>query len=218
MNITDRNEKRLNLISIAVICISLILSVFFDGIATANEVRNDCLRLHILADSDESDAQNVKLAVRDALLDESSDLFIGTQNVEKAVQTVLENKSELEAVAEKVLKSYGFEYNARIVIEKEYFPTREYDGIKLPAGEYTACKVILGSGNGHNWWCIMFPPLCLPAAERKDVTEDKSDSVYAVFGNEGTSFITETNGYKIKFRIVEIFEEAVNRIKNRQDA
>ena len=120
------------------------------------------------------------------------------QNVEK----ILENKAFLEETANEVLRENGFSYTAKISIEEEYFETRQYEDVKLPSGTYTACKVILGEGKGQNWWCVMFPPLCLPAAMEKNEEE-----VYAVFGENGGDLVTEKSGYKIKFKIVEIVEE-----------
>lgn len=200
-----------NLLCIAVICVSFLFSCVFEIFATANIVRSECLRLHILAHSDGEEDQAVKLAVRDALLQKSEDIFDGTQTADEAVGIILQNKSRLESVANEVLGQNGFDYTAEIKIEKEYFPTREYDGVTLPAGEYTACKVVLGSGEGHNWWCIMFPSLCLPTAQSKN--EANEDSLYAVFGNEGTRLVTDGGGYTVKFKIAEMFESAVNFLK-----
>ena len=92
-------------------------------------------------------------------------------------------------------------YGAAAEIATEYFDTREYDGVTLPAGKYTAVRLKLGSGKGQNWWCVMFPPLCLPAAE-------KNDSLYAVWNDAGTVKVTDQqNGCTVKFKIVEWFEQ-----------
>lgn len=211
MNIIYRIEKHSNLIMIFVLAISLIFCSLADGFAAAASVKNGCLRLHILASSDSAEDQNVKLLVRDALLEAGADIFSGNTTCEEAIRMIEANKEKLEAVADSVLKANGMDYTADISIAEEYFETRQYDGIKLPAGTYKACKVVLGKGEGHNWWCIMFPPLCLPAAIKKD------EDIYTVFGEDGARLVTEEGGYVIKFRIVEIVEEIIDSIKNRKE-
>lgn len=206
-----KTERFVNLTAVFVILLSLILSFTLEGFAAAEEVRRECLRLHILACSDSQADQTVKLLVRDALLKESGELFGSSLSADEAAARILENKKELEAVADKVLRENGFDYTSKISVEREYFTTRQYDDIKLPAGEYLACKVVLGDGEGHNWWCIMFPPLCLPAASEEMKSTD--DDVYAVFGDNGTALVTEKGGYKIKFRIVEIVEDIIHFLR-----
>ncbi len=212
MNIINEAEKKLNLIMAFILSISLILCSLADGFAAAKTVRDGCLRLHILASSDSEADQTVKLLVRDALLEAGADIFSGNSTSEQAAEMIMKNEKMLEEVADEVLRENGFEYTADIFIEDEYFETRQYDNIKLPAGTYKACKVILGEGKGHNWWCIMFPPLCLSAAMKKD------DDIYAVFGENGGRLITEKSGYVIKFRIVEIVEEIIEEIRSSRES
>ncbi|MBR3766968.1 MAG: stage II sporulation protein R [Clostridia bacterium] len=209
MNIMYKTEKYLNIIMAAVLAISLMTAGVSEGFFAAGNVRNECLRLHVLASSDSEADQKVKLLVRDALLESSAGLFEESTDSEDAVEKILENKAFLEETANEVLRENGFSYTAKISIEEEYFETRQYEDVKLPSGTYTACKVILGEGKGQNWWCVMFPPLCLPAAMEKNEEE-----VYAVFGENGGDLVTEKSGYKIKFKIVEIVEEIIEAIKN----
>ncbi len=192
--------------------LSIIVLNVCDGFAAAGNVRNECLRLHILAASDSPEDQNVKLLVRDRLLEIGAEIFSGSSNSDEAIEKIEKNKDKLIAAANSVLEENGFRYTADIIIEEEYFETRQYEDIKLPAGVYKACKVILGEGEGHNWWCVMFPPLCLPAAVKKD-----GDEVYAVFSEEGADLISGKSGYKIKFKIVEIFEEIVRAVEERKN-
>ena len=193
-------------LSVIVILAAVMIS---DGFLAAEKVRNECLRLHILADSDSEADQTVKLIVRDALLQETKDLFTASKNALEATQRVMENKEELEKIAEKALRDNGFLYGAEISVCEEYFTSRQYDDITLPAGNYTALKVILGEGQGHNWWCVMFPPLCIPS-----VTADTEENVYGVFGESGGALVFGKEGYKIKFRIVEIVENIIDSLKS----
>ena len=208
MESTYAENKKNHIITITVICISLIICLISDGFSAAEDVRSDCLRLHILAYSDSPEDQRVKLLVRDALFCEGAEIFDGSKNADEACEKIIENAAFLEETANRVLAENGFSYKASISVEKEYFDTRQYDSVTLPAGEYTACKVILGEGDGQNWWCVMFPPMCLPVAEN-------NDDIYAVFGDNGASLVTQKNGYKIKFRLVELFEEVINYIREK---
>lgn len=207
---TYQNEKYGNIITVFVVSLSLIICFIAEGFAAAGNVKNDCLRLHILACSDSVEDQEVKLKVRDAVLECSEELFSGSASAEDACKKITENKDIIEDTADKVLKDNGFSYKAQLRIEKEYFETRQYGDVTLPAGEYTACKIILGEGKGHNWWCVMFPPICLPAA-----ADNSEEDVYAVFGKNGGDLVTGKSGYKIKFKIVEIVEELIESAKNK---
>ena len=195
-------------LSLSVIVILMVVMIA-DGFFAAENVRNECLRLHILASSDSEEDQAVKLIVRDAMLEETKDLFIGSKNSSEAAEKVMENKVSLEAIAEKALRDKGFSYGAEILVCEEYFSSRQYDDVTLPAGNYTALKVILGEGQGHNWWCVMFPPLCLPSVSKRS-----EESVYGVFGENGGALVYGKDGYKIKFRIVEIVENIIESLKS----
>lgn len=208
MKLFDR-EKFYCVVLSFVLMTSLIVLTASEGFAAAAAVQNECLRLHVLANSDSDADQAVKLIVRDALLEKTGDAFSLCASADEAADYVITNKESLEALAENVLSENGFDYKAQIYVETEYFSTRQYDDVTLPAGSYNAVRVILGEGEGHNWWCVMFPPLCLPA-----VTKNTDDSVYSVFGENGGDLVTGKSGYKIKFRIVEIVEEIIEAIKS----
>lgn len=168
-------------------------------------VRDDVLRLHILANSDSDTDQAVKLCVRDALLAAGSSLFDGTANADNARQRLEEQSDYLTAVAQRVLENSGFDYAVNIYVAEEYFETRSYGDVTMPAGKYTALKVVLGEGKGHNWWCVMFPPLCLPAACAEDAL--------GYFDGEQTRLVEGGARYEIRFKLVEIFERLKNRVE-----
>lgn len=199
-----------NLILSLVLLTAVTLLSLTEGFITADTVREECLRLHILAASDSKEDQDVKLLVRDAVLKAGADIFSGSVSSDEAMEKISENKAFLEETANRVLRENGFSYKAHLTMEKEYFETRQYEDVRLPAGEYNACKITLGDGDGQNWWCVMFPPLCLPA-----VTKNNEAEVYAVFGENGGNLVTEKNGYKIKFRIVEIINEFIEDLREK---
>ena len=197
--------KRLE-ISVALgLVISMIVSIAGFG-AECKNIREDVVRLHILANSDSEADQNVKLAVRDALLECGAEIFSGTADKNNAAEYLETEKEKLTETANRVLKENGFDYSAQVFLVNEYFNTRTYENFTMPAGEYLALKVILGEGKGHNWWCVMFPPLCLPAAsEQTDIN--------AVFSENGVKIIEGNKGYEIRFKIVEIIEDIIYKIK-----
>lgn len=168
-----------------------------------DQVRNDVLRLHILANSDSPADQAVKLRVRDALLETGSSLFDGSTNADNAAEKLAAQCDYLISVSQKVLVDNGFDYSINIYVADEFFETRSYGDVTMPAGRYTALKVILGEGKGHNWWCVMFPPLCLPAADAGDAMD--------YFDNSQAKLVESSPKYEIRFRFVEIFERFKNK-------
>lgn len=200
--------KRIHKIEISV-AIGLIAAMILSTVSFAincREVRDNVVRLHVLANSDSEADQNVKLLVRDALLESGAEIFSGAATADDAAEYLESEKDELVKTAEKVLAENGFNYGVSIELVTEYFTTRTYGEYTLPAGEYLALKVKLGNAQGHNWWCVMFPPLCLPAAS------DDTD-VHVAIGDKGADVIKGGRKYEVRFKIVEIYEEIKNKIK-----
>lgn len=169
-------------------------------IKTSQNIRNDVLRLHVLANSDTVEDQDLKLKVRDAVLEEGKDIFGGEINVENAEEKISTEKSRLVNAAENVVKQNGFDYDVDVFVTDEYFDTRSYGDITLPAGNYTAVKVTIGESAGHNWWCVMFPPMCLPAAE------DKTD-IDMYLSEDEVKVVKCNPEYDVRFKIVEWYEQ-----------
>ena len=192
------------------IAVGLIVAILFSVCGFSSDcakVRENVVRLHILANSDSDADQTVKLLVRDALLESGMRIFSGTTYVNDAVNILEEEKDMIISVAENVLHENGFDYNVSVSLEKEYFATRMYEDFTMPAGEYLALRIIIGNGEGKNWWCVMFPPLCLPAAgEQTDID--------AILGEEGAKLIQSNSKYEMRFKIVELFERIKTEIKN----
>ena len=192
------------------LALGLIAAIIFSVVgfgAECGKIRSNVVRLHVLAESDSEADQRVKLLVRDALLESGSELFSGTADVSSAEEILSREKDGLVRTAEKVLRENGFDYKVEIYLVREYFETREYESFTMPAGEYLALKVVLGKGEGHNWWCVMFPPLCLPAACAETEAE-------TVLGETGLKIIRSNPKYEIRFRIVEIYEQIKNAVRS----
>lgn len=166
-----------------------------------SRVRSDVLRMHVIANSDCSADQQLKLMVRDAVLERGAQLFDGTVTVDEARRKIEPHKAELEAAAREVIERAGYDYPVSVNVVNEYFATRCYGSLTMPAGRYTAVKVVIGEGAGHNWCCVMFPPLCLPAAQ------DRGGNLDAFF-DDGELKVVESSGrYEPRFKIVEIIEK-----------
>ena len=165
-----------------------------------DSIRDKMLRMHVIANSDSEADQALKLKVRDAVLTVGKEIFDGSVTADEAEEKITPHIEELRQTALQVIKSEGYNYDVKVTVQKEYFETRTYENsVTLPAGYYTAVKVIIGEGEGQNWWCVMFPPMCLPAADAECEISD-------VLTDEETEIVTDTSKYQFKFKIVEIFE------------
>jgi len=202
--------KKIHIIEISV-ALSLVLSLLFSVVSfgiECNSMRNNIVRLHILANSDSAEDQAVKLLVRDTLLDCGGELFSGKLNVKNATEILNREKEKLTELVNGTLSDKGFNYNAEILLVEEHFTTRVYESFTLPAGEYLALKVMLGKAEGKNWWCVMFPPLCLPAAADKEPL-----NIY--IGDDGAEIIENYDNFEMRFKIIEIYESIKTHIKNK---
>ncbi len=170
-------------------------------------IRSEVLRLHVIADSDSDEAQRLKLKVRDAILEERGVVFANADNLEQAKKITEENLSDIEKIAVNTLKKEGCDLSVTVKAEKSYFPTRTYGDITLPAGRYDALKVIIGEGRGQNWWCVMFPPMCLTAAQEKEVMTD-------VLSGGEMKIVTSNPEYEVRFWIVEKYWEIRTRLSD----
>lgn len=205
----ERKDKIL--LSVTAIAISIYMAfscTYFT--ASAGAVKEEVVRLHILANSDSAIDQEVKLKVRDALLETNTSILSDNVTKENAKEHFENSKEILLKTAEKTLKENGFDYNVKITLQDEYFETRKYGSLTFPAGQYTALKVILGEGNGKNWWCVMFPPLCVPAADGIETNENTSDYLT----ESGEKIVSGGEKYIVKFKLLEIYEELRNKLKD----
>ena len=184
-----------------IICCTLNISAFSQQ---CENIRGKMLRMHVIANSDSTEDQELKLKVRDAVLNAGKEIFDGSITSSEAKEKISPQIDYLEKVALKTIADEGFNYKVKITIDKEFFNTRTYENsVTLPAGYYNAIKVIIGEGKGQNWWCVMFPPMCLPTAVAECEISD-------VLTDNETEIVTESEKYKLKFKIIELIEEIFN--------
>ena len=194
---------------LSALCASVLVAFLILSVLPVNgeeDIYSDMIRLHVLAHSDEEDEQQLKLKVRDAILAKVTELTDGVTDKAAAFGIVEENLELFSSIGEEVVLENGYSHKVKAEIGKEVYPVREYDGFKLPAGEYYSLRIMIGSAEGKNWWCVLFPPLCTATAEERDEV-----FVATGFSSEQYRTVTETGRtkYKIKFKILEIIEELV---------
>lgn len=190
-------KKRIITIALALAVIIGAALNIIDFVRECENIRTDVLRLHVVADSNSEEDQRLKLMVRDAVLEKGGEIFDGTLTPDRAESVIYPNVSKLEAAAREVLLKNGCRNKVEITVTEEFFATRCYDNFTMPAGVYTAVRVNIGSAQGKNWWCVMFPPLCLPAA---------AADADAFFSDSEMKVISSSPEYEPRFKIVEIYE------------
>jgi len=160
------------------------------------------IRLHVIANSDEDADQVLKLQVRDRVLTLAEDILRSADSREAAIAQLEAELPAVESAAAREIARQGYHYGVTAQLERAEFPRKTYDGFALPAGEYTALRVVIGEGKGQNWWCVVFPPLCTTAA-----TDRAETAIAAGWEQDDLDLVTEENtGYVLKFRSLELWE------------
>lgn len=183
--------------------LAFILTVLFSftGFAAGCEdIPNHVLRLHILANSDSTEDQALKLKVRDRILTESAGLLDRIKNKNDAQNAIKSAIPQLQMAAADEIKKQGYDYSVNVEMAHMYFTTREYKTVTLPAGDYDSLRVMIGAAAGHNWWCVIFPPMCLPAAEEPKELSD-------VLNAKQLNIVEGTGGFEVKFKTLEWYEQ-----------
>lgn len=182
----------------AVLLIATLLVAVLPTEAEA-KIYEDTLRLHILAASDSEADQALKICLRDKILEKYGRILAEAESRGEAEALVGELLSDIEANAQRWVRDWGYSYSVKATLTEEWYETREYEDFTLPAGVYTSLRVIIGSGEGKNWWCVMYPPLCIDIA-----TENApGDDALIDYTDAETNLITG-DGYNIKFKLLEI--------------
>ena len=166
-------------------------------------IYEDTLRLHILANSDSEEDQNLKIEIRDLLLGKYADVLKSYSSVNEAIEESKNLLSEIENDVSEWLRARGYDYTAKITITKEWYDTRNYESYTLPRGIYNSLRVIIGEGEGKNWWCVMYPPLCLELA-----CENAPEDVGIINYTKEELRLINVGEFNVKFKILEILSDA----------
>lgn len=200
--------KALLSISISVLIAALILNYL--PVHGEEAVYEDTVRLHVIGASDSAEDQSVKLKVRDSILKCVSEKMKSAGNKDSAVEALEAMKDEIKRSADEALASAGFDDKVTLELGDERYPVRYYDGFTLPAGTYKSLRVVIGDGEGRNWWCILFPSVCVGNA-----VSAREDYVATGFTPEQYKIIENGSGrkYKVRFKILEILSDFTDRLK-----
>lgn len=142
--------------------------------------------------------------MRDEILKKGETVFAFSNSLEETIELCKNNIALFQQTAEQCLKDNGSDYEVKVYVDKEYFNTREYDEITLPSGIYNALKIEIGQGKGHNWWCVMFPAICLSS-----VTDDELNKYLS---EDEQKLVNSDSKYEVRFKIVEIYEKVKSKI------
>ena len=162
-----------------------------------NRLSSKLLRLHVIAATDEEAEQALKLQVRDAVLAYLSPRLAGAGDIQQAQAILRQELESIQLVAEGAAQGRS----VTVSLGRERYPTKHYEGFTLPAGKYDSLRITLGQGQGHNWWCIVFPPVCLSASQ--------SETVERQLGQEDFRLISDGEGYELRFKILEFWGQLV---------
>jgi len=196
-------------ITIFLLIIYIFLSVFSYSTAVSNNLSNNIFRLHIIANSNSKEDQELKFIVRDKLIEYMKSVSYNIYTKEDAINFVTQNIDTFKSIVEDVVAEKGFDYSVDIAIGNFEFPTKTYDNFSFPAGFYDALKVKLGNANGKNWWCVMFPSLCFVNTSDAYLPEDSQEKLESNLDLETYNLISSKNHqYKLKFKLVELFDNA----------
>lgn len=175
----------------------------------SQDISNSVFRLHVIANSDSDVDQNLKYMVRDSLLEYMNELCSNCSSKSEAISIAKENINNFKEIALKTIYENGFNYTVNINIGNFEFPTKNYGDISLPAGYYDALRVEIGSAQGQNWWCVMFPPLCFTDISSGIVPEESKSNLQDSLTDEEFAIVSDKNNFdiKFKFKILEFFNK-----------
>lgn len=170
----------------------------------SNDIANSVFRLHVIANSDSDEDQNLKYIVRDKLLEYMNELCINCSTKEEAISIAQNNLNNFKELALQTIREEGFDYSVNVSIGNFEFPTKYYGDISLPAGYYDALKVEIGEAKGQNWWCVMFPPLCFTDVTSGVVPEESKEDLENTLTDEEFSIVSDNSlDIQVKFKILE---------------
>lgn len=194
---------RKNIFELALL-IGLVFSLLSAALATEtrDNIKEKIIRLHVIANSDSEEDQELKIRVRDEVLSLMEGLTQNCESIEDAREILQKNLKTFEETANDVCKTSGFTYSATVSLNEAEFPTKDYTSFSLPAGKYEALRIVLGEGKGKNWWCVLFPPLCVSAAECELESSGLTESEIKFITSDKTE-------YKFKFKLLELIEKVL---------
>ncbi len=197
-------RKIIKRVGIFALLVALVFTVTL--IFDRQKLRSELVRLHVVAASDATEDQSIKLSVRDAVLESLNEALQNVTSVEQAKLYIQCHLPQIEALANQTLQQLGVDDRAVVSFMQEEFPTRVYDTFSLPSGIYESLRITIGEGQGKNWWCVVFPRMCVPATAA-GVTDT---AAAAGFSNQLTNTVTGKQGYQVRFYFLDVLGKIEN--------
>lgn len=209
LNFMKSTKLKNVILLIFLLCLYVFISANGYVSAVSEDLSQAVFRLHVIANSDTDEDQQLKLKVRDKLLEYMNTICANCTTKAEAISIAKEHKEDFQNIAEKTIKENGFDYPVKININNFYFPTKNYGDISLPAGYYDALRVEIGNASGQNWWCVMFPSLCFVDVSSGVVDDEAKKNLEDNLNEESYHIISEKEdtGFTFKFKIIEFFAE-----------
>lgn len=170
--------------------------------SVSDDLEEELFRLHIIANSDSEEDQTLKIAVRDNIVNYLNTLSFTTKN--ELVNYLSNNKDEIQHIVQNTIKENGYNYSSTIEIGNSFYPQKVYENVTLPSGYYDGLRIKIGNAEGKNWWCVLFPPMCLINKTTCELPEESELILQNTLSEETNSVITSsTSTYKFKFKIID---------------
>ena len=210
LNIICNKKVKYSILILFLLFIYITISAFSYVDAVSGNLADSVFRLHVIANSDSDEDQNLKYIVRDNVLSYMNDICKNASSKEEAITIANEHLEDFKQIALDTISEHGFNYDVNVEIGNFSFPTKTYGDISLPSGYYDALRIKIGKASGQNWWCVMFPPLCfvdvssgiVPDESKEVMKKDLSDEEFSLISNEDNSEIS------FKFKLIEFFQNA----------
>ncbi|MBO5479522.1 MAG: stage II sporulation protein R [Clostridia bacterium] len=217
LNIICKGKVKYSILLLFLLILYIFISAFSYVNAVSKDLSNSVFRLHVIANSDTKEDQELKLKVRDSVLSYMNTICKNATDKEEAISIANAHLDEFKQIALNTIQENGYDYNVTVKIGNFSFPTKTYGDISLPSGYYDALRIEIGEAKGQNWWCVMFPPLCfvdvssgiVPEESKKTMKNDLSEEEFTLISNR------EDSGIQFKFKLIELFQNVkVTTAKN----
>lgn len=204
--ISNSKFKRFILVSALLILYVCISAVSYTH-AVTTDIADSVFRLHVIANSDSAEDQNLKYTVRDKVIEYMSSISQNASSKEAVIEIAKANLDKIQAIASQTIRENGYTYSVNVEVGNFSFPSKRYGDITLPPGYYDALRIKIGEAEGQNWWCVMFPPLCFVDVTSGVVPDESKEIMKQNLSNEEFDLISKnSNEVKVKFKIVEVLQ------------
>lgn len=207
-NMISKKNVKYTILLLSLLFLYILISAFSYVDAVSKDICESVLRLHVIANSDTKEDQELKLKVRDNVLSYMNTICKNARNKEEAIQIAESHIDEFKQIALNTISENGYDYSVNLKIGNFSFPTKTYGDISLPSGYYDALRIEIGEAKGQNWWCVMFPPLCFVDVSSGIVPEDSKEEMKSNLSEEEFTLISDQQDATInfKFKLIELFQ------------